>query len=208
LPSAALSAIPGGMGRVSTSGFRLAVALAGMAVLAGCKGGATTPDEAFGRLSQAVTARDGGRLFEALDLQTRWSWMTIQRAQRESYDIILSNFPEGSERERLLRRCQDGALSASARDLFARQLEPATWTALAQQLPAGGSPREVSPGQAELAGNGGPLLFRRPTDRRGGWGFAGFADEAETTKRRALADLELVRTSAADYERAATRQAR
>jgi hypothetical protein len=110
------------------------VGLAVLAAVAGCAGGARTPEEAQQRLGQAVAARDGERLFDALDLDTRWSWMSIQRAERETYDIILSNFPEGAERERYLRRCQEGALSESARKLFARRLEPGAWEGLAAGL--------------------------------------------------------------------------
>src|SRR5205814_4139619 len=97
------------MGRLTATGFALAALAA-----AGCAGGARTPEEAQQRLAQAVEAHDGARLFDALDLETRWSWMSIQRAERETYDIILSNFPEGSERQRYLRRCQAGALSENA----------------------------------------------------------------------------------------------
>jgi hypothetical protein len=208
LPIAALSAISGGMGRVSTGSWRLALALAGAVALAACSRGAATPEEAYQRLAQAVAARDAGKLFDALDLDTRWSWMSIQRAQRESYDIILSNFPEGSERERHLRRCEAGALSENARALFVRQLEAPAWTELAAALPATGGPVVLDEGRrVQRAGsNGRMLVFRRPSER-GGWGFAGLADAAEQIKRRSLADLDLIRTSAADYERAATRRA-
>jgi hypothetical protein len=188
----------GVMGRLPATGFGLAV----LAAVAGCAGGAPTPEEAQQRLARAVEARDGARLYDALDLDTRWSWMSILRAQRETYDIILSNFPEGSERQRYLRRCEAGALSDSARALFARQLEPAAW----HELEAGlGAPvQAVAQDRAESTNNGHRLVFRRSL-RRGGWGFAGFAEQAEQIKRRSLADLEVVRTSAADYERAATR---
>lgn len=174
--------------------------------VAGCAGGARTPEEAQERLARAVEARDGGLLYDALDLKTRWSWMSIQKAERETYDIILSNFPEGSERQRYLRRCEAGALSENARALFARELEPAAWDELAAALKGAGPVQVVGEDRAEsAAGDGRKLVFRRPTARRGGWGFAGLADRAEEIKRRALADLEVVRTSAADYERAATR---
>ena len=199
LPSGKLSAISGGMGRALSFGLPLAV----MAV-ASCAGGAPTPEEAHQRLVQAVSTRDGARLFDALDLATRWSWMSIQRAQRETYDIILSNCPEGPERERLLKRCQTGALSESARALFARQLEPSAWDELAAELPAAGAPQVVSADLAELKAGGHTLGYRRAGRR--GWGFAGLAARAEDLKRRSLADLELVRASAADYERAATRR--
>jgi hypothetical protein len=204
LPIAALSAISGGMGRVATVALGLAVAVG---ALAGCAGGASSPEGAYQNLAQAVSARDPLRLYDALDLETRWSWMSVQRAERESYDIILSNYPEGVERERNLRRCEAGALAESARDLFARELEPARWTTLAASLPATGPPVASGDGnQAELEGAGGrKLVFRRPAGRRAGWGFAGLADEAEEIKRRAMADLDVIRTSAADYERAATR---
>ena len=187
------------MGRALSFGLPLAV----MAV-ASCAGGAPTPEEAHQRLVQAVSARDGARLFDALDLATRWSWMSIQRAERETYDIILSNFPEGPERERLIKRCETGALSENARTLFTRQLEPATWDELAAELPAAGAPQVVSEELAELTAGGHKLEYRRAGRR--GWGFAGLGARAEDLKRRALADLEMVRASAADFERAATRR--
>jgi hypothetical protein len=186
------------MGRLPATGFGLAV----LAAVAGCAGGSRSPEEAQQRLAQAVEARDGARLYDALDLETRWSWMSILRAQRETYDIILSNFPEGSERQRYLRRCEAGALSESARSLFASQLEPAAWQELAAGL--GAPVQAVAADRAESVNQGHRLVFRRSL-RRGGWGFAGFAAQAEEIKRRSLADLEVVRTSAADYERAATR---
>ena len=39
----------------------------------------------------------------------------------------------------------------------------------------------------------------------GGWGFAGLDQQADEEKNRAYHDLEVVRASAADYERAAAR---
>lgn len=194
------------MGRVVTWCVRLASALVGAAALAGCAGGVATPDEASKVLAQAIEARDGGRLYDALDLDTRWSWMSIQRAERESYDIILSNFPEGAERERLLRRCETGAQAETARDLFAKQVDDATWSELAARTAHAGRLVLSADGtEAQSSEPGGPV-FRHSNHRHGGWGFAGLADRAEEIKRRALADLELVRASAADYERAATRQ--
>jgi hypothetical protein len=214
LPIAALSAISGGMGRAgtirrgdATKGRARVVTGLVAALVAGCAGGAPSPDEALKVLEQAVQARDGGRLYDALDLDTRWSWMSIQRAERESYDIILSNFPAGADRERQLRRCEAGALAENARDLFAQRLEDTTWAELGAALAHASAPVVSSDGaQAEVDGNGHRLIFRRPAKGRYGWGFAGLSDRAEEIKRRAMADLELVRTSAADYERAATRQ--
>jgi hypothetical protein len=195
----------GGVARV-IGVWSLAMGVA-LAASSGCSRGAKTPEDAYQRLSQAVAARDGARLFDALDLETRWSWMTVQRAHRESYDITLSTFPEGPERERQMRRFETGALASSAQQLFARQLPAETWTELASLV--AGQPRfSAEPMSATAEVNGKTLLFRKSTNSRWGWGYAGLADQAEQIKRRALADLEMVRTSAADYERAATRQAK
>jgi hypothetical protein len=199
----------GGVARVAQG--LLIGALCG-AALGACDRGGKTPEDAYQRLAEAVEARDGERLFEALDLETRWSWMSVQRAQRESYDIVLSNFPEGPEQERTLRRFEPGALSEGARELFARQLDPRVWTDLAATLAAAGAnPRLVVTADglhAEVSAAGRTLAFRKGSDGHRGWGYAGLAPEAEEVKRRATADLELMRTSGADYERAAARQGR
>jgi hypothetical protein len=133
----------------------------------------------------------------------------VQRAQRESYDIVLSNYPDGPEREKALRRYEPGALSEDARELFEHQLDPAVWTELDRALSAvGPAPRLVLDGdRAEARAAGQSLVYRRGTGHAG-WGYAGLADAAEQLKRRALADLNLLRTSAADYERAAMRDNR
>ena len=59
--------------------------------------------------------------------------------------------------------------------------------------------------EAEIVWPAGRLLFRKTTRPAFGWGFAGLASEAEALKRTASADLEALRTNAADYERAAAR---
>ena len=127
----------------------LALALAGGAT--GCRSKAKSPEEAYRRFAAAVGAGDGTALFDALDLRTRWAWMTVQKSHREAYDIILSSYPEGPGRDRELRRFEHGATLGSARKLF--------------------------------------------------------AEDAEERQVRAIHDGELVRTNAADYERAAARNA-
>ena len=170
--------------------------------------GSRTAAEAKTRLAQAVAARDAGKLWGALDLDTQWSWMTVQRAGRESYDITLSNVPEGQARERMVRRFAPAATSESAADLFAKSLAADLWPSLAAQLAAAGdrAPVENATGtEAEIVWPGGRLVFCKASQPYFGWGFAGLATEAETLKRAASADLEALRTNAADYERAAAR---
>lgn len=178
------------------------VFIAAALTVAGCKQGAKTPEEAFQRLSTAVQGRDGAALYGALDLDTRWSWMTVRRAQREAYDIVLSNYAEGPERDQHARRFEAGALAETEAALFAEQMTADRWVALARALPAQPPSLTIEGDRASAPG----LTFHKGSDGR--WGYAGLADEAEERKRRATADLEQMRTTAADLERAATRAGR
>ena len=190
---------------------RVLVALALMALpmaAAGCQHKSKTPDEAFQRFATAVQAGDGAALFDALDQQTRWDLMTIQKYHREAYDIVLSNYPEGAVRDREKGRFEHAATAPSARELFRSDTAPGLLPTLAPL--AQGIPRiEAGPadGQATAVLDGGG---RVPLGRgeNGGWGFSGLAKGAEDDKNRAYNDLQVVRASAADYERAAARAAK
>jgi hypothetical protein len=171
----------------------------------GCGHKIKTPDEAYRRFSEAVTAQDGGALFDALDQPTRWAWMTIQKWHREAYDIVLSNYPEGPERERESHRFEPGATATSGRDLFLTQTAPAVLPML-RPLVTADARVETAPSGAEGAAvlaSGARVPLARGQD--GSWGFSGLATQAEEQKTRAFHDLEVVRASAADYERAAAR---
>jgi hypothetical protein len=175
---------------------------------AACAPKSKTPEEAYARFSQAVVAQDGAALSDALDQSTRWAWMTVQKWHREAYDIVISNYPPGPERERELRRFEKGATATSARELFKSDLAPELLPKLTP-LVIKDAKLEVEPtgdmAEAVLPG-GGRVRFAR--GRNGGWGFAGLAPDAEDRKTRAYHDLEQVRANAADYERAAARGAR
>lgn len=176
-----------------------------LAVVAGngCSRGPSTPEAAYQKLVDAVRANDAARLFDALDAETRWAWMSVQRAHREAYDVVLSNFPE-PERDQVLRRYEDGAKAESAADLFAKRHGAAAIAALRPRLPDGVN-FTVQGDQASTPGkDGAPLWFHRLK----GWGYRGLYDEAKTLEKRAVADLEGARTSATDFERAAARSGR
>ena len=187
----------------------LTAILLALPMLAACwQRGSKTPAEAQARLAAAVAARDPARLWGALDLATQWSWMTAHRAGRESYDITLSNVPEGQLRERLIRRFEPAATSENAAALFAKSLAADVWPALVSQLAAAGdrAPLVNAAGtEAEVVWPAGRLRFRKTSQRAFGWGFAGLADQAREIQLAASADLEALRTNAADYERAAAR---
>jgi len=177
-----------------------------LGAVSGCGSKAKTPDEAYRRFSQAVRAGDGGALFDALDPATRWAWMSVQKWNREAYDIVLSNFPEGPARERELRRYQAGATATSARELFRGEVA-ATLPMLAPLIAADATIAVDPAGDtaAAVLVSGIRVPLRR--GENGAWGFAGLGDQAQDRKTRAYHDLEGLRASAADYERAAARAA-
>jgi len=182
-----------------------AAALAG----GGCTFKAKTPEEAYRRFSKAISERDGAALFDALDQSTRWNWMTVQKWHREAYDIVISNYPPGPERDRELRRFEKGATAPSAREMFKLEVAPGLLPLLAPLVVADKTTVEIEPpgDVAEIVlPAGGRVRFA--VGSKGGWGFAGLAPDAEARKNRAYHDLEQVRANAADYERAAARGAR
>ena len=175
------------------------------AYVGGCRQKAKTPLEAYQRLTAAVTANDGGALFDALDQQTRWNWMSIQKFHREAYDIVLSNYPEGEVRERETRRFEHAATAPSARDLFSMDAAP-TIMPMLRPLVLPGATVENGPTEdtaAAVLGSGMRVELKRSGN--GDWGYAGLGKRAEEDKNRAYHDLEMVRASAADFERAAAR---
>ncbi len=176
--------------------------------LAGCRHRSKTPEEAFERLRTAVEAADGGKLFDALDQETRWAYLSIQKWHREAYDIVLSNYPEGPERDREERRFERGATASSARELFRADVAPTLIPTLRPLVSA--SPTfEHGPGGREATAvlpSGIRVPFAEGED--GGWGYAGLVKRTVEEKNRSFHDLEVVRASAADYERAAARAAK
>jgi hypothetical protein len=170
---------------------------------AACAREAKTPEAAARAFVDAVRARDGRRLYESLDLETRWSWMTIHRARRDAREIIMSSFP-AERRERELARSAEGAEAAREVELFLTTVDDKLWEELGRGLADAPAVEAAGEGEARVrTRDGRALVFRR--GQRGGWGFAGLAEPTERLKRRALADLDLVKASAADYERAAAR---
>jgi len=173
--------------------------------------GASSPAEARAHLAAAVASHDSAKLWNALDQDTRWSWMTVQRAWREAYDITQSSVPEGPERVRLLARFEPAATSEDAQTLFSKMLLAEEWRQAAALLAAadGNQPEPSTSGESsQIATPQGPLVFKKAHNRHWGWGYSGLAVRAEQLKQTAIADLERMRANAADYERAATRGAR
>jgi hypothetical protein len=201
------SRAPGG--QAFRLGWGLVVLLAAMAATPGCRHKSKTPEDAYQRFAAAVKGNDGVALFDALDQTTRWDLMTIQKWHREAYDIVLSNYPDGPEREREKNRFEEAATAPSARELFRSTAAPHLMSQLGALVLDAPSSFDRSLGDDQAAAvlaNGTRIPFAH-TDK-GGWGFAGLAQRTEADKNRAYHDLEVVRASAADYERAAARAAK
>jgi hypothetical protein len=191
-------------------GWGLIVLLtAAMAALPGCRHKSKTPEDAYQRFAAAVKKGDGAALFDALDQTSRWDLMTIQKWHREAYDIVLSNYPEGPEREREKNRFEEAATASSARELFRSKAAPHLMSQLGALVLDAPSSFDRGPGDEQASAvlaNGTRIPFAHTAN--GGWGFAGLAERTEADKNRAYHDLEVVRASAADYERAAARAAK
>jgi len=183
----------------------VALALAGAASCSKAR----TPEEGYRRFCKAVTAGDAPALFEALDQKSRWAWMTVQKSHREAYDIILSNYPEGPERDREVRRFERDATLGSGRAAFVDEVGRGAIGGLRPACAGSARIEAASDGAtatAVLASGAKVALRIGPEDKS--WGYAGYADDAEDRQKRALADVDQVRASAADYERAAARGAK
>jgi hypothetical protein len=179
---------------------RVPVLLLGLSVLSACK--SRTPDATFESVTRALQSDDAETLFETLDLDTRWSWMTIQRYQRESYDIVMSNYPQGTERETQLRRLEAGAVAQSAAELYAHSEGKGQLAALKKIWPQTATWTRKSDEASVLDREGKPLVFRL---KEGRWGLTKFGEEADLLKKRAASDIEVIKTNATDFERAARR---
>ncbi len=190
--------------------MRVMAFVAAAALGLSCSRGARSPEEGYRQLALAVQARDARALFAALDQETRWSWMTIQRSHREAYDIVQSVYPDGAERARQIARFEAGAQSDGADALFATQVTDKDWQELAVIVSAQATPAATfrTSGDTATADVRGKAVPFRQGPKDGRWGYTGYAETAEATKRRAMTDLDLLRRSAADYERAAVREAR
>lgn len=166
-----------------------------------------TPEQTYDRLVRAVRERDAQALFDVLDQPTRWAWMSVVRFHREAYDIVLSSFPPGPDRERSLRLFEAGARAEAPADLFAATAGPGALTALATRLgdtPVFRPERETGCVRADT---GSPGTALRLCAHAGRWGLSDLLDDARDRERRARADLDSTRDSALAFERAAQRSA-
>jgi len=174
--------------------------LLGLVLITACK--TRSPEASFEDVKKALQNDDKKALFEALDLETRWSWMTVQRYHREAFDVVMSNYPQGAERENQLRRLEAGAVAETAAEFYAESEGSAQLAALKKVWPDTAQWSRKSDEASTPDREGAPLVFRM---KEGKWGLSRFAEQAELMKKRAAQDFEVIKTNATDFERAARR---
>ena len=167
--------------------------------LAGCGSAATNnhPEHAFARLRIAIESGDARRLYEALELTTQWSVMSIHRAERGMWRLA-SRFPQGPREVAIAR--YDAAGRADGPETFFASL------GFVERLRTGMGEvrqREALPGGNVVfitVAQGRYVVARGPDGR---WGFAGLRDELERRKEHAINALALMQQSAEGYRRSA-----
>jgi hypothetical protein len=184
--------------------LRWLATLASVAVASGCSDPppptARTLEGAFERVAAAIDAGDAKRLYWDLELETRWSLMTIHRNQRRIQDLVAADYPT-DERARAVGRWRTGAEAADPGVLFAELcaardcLEPLREKigaiARVERTPGGGVVRTIP---------GGVYRFKKGQDGR--FGLQGFRDELATLERDVNRDLAVIERAASEYRRA------
>ncbi len=183
--------------------LRWLAALASAAVASGCDTPpptARTLEGAFQRVAAAIDAGDAKRLYWDLELETRWSLMTIHRSQRRIRSLVETDYP-AEERSRAVGRWRTGAEAPDAGALFAELcaardcLRPLREKIGAidrvERMPEGGVVHTIP---------GGEYRFKKGQDGR--FGLVGFGDELSSLERDVSRDLAVIERAAAEYRRA------
>lgn len=184
--------------------LRWLAALASAAVASGCADApaptARTVEGAFERVAAAIDAGDARRLYWDLELETRWSLMTIHRSQRRIRGLVETDYP-AEERSRAVGRWRTGADAADPGALFAELcaardcLRP-----LREKIGAIERVERTADGAIVHTIPGGEYRFKKGQDGR--FGLVGFREELATFERDVSRDLAVIERAAAEYRRA------
>lgn len=161
-----------------------------------------SPEAAFERLRLAVVLNDAGRLYDALDIETRWAVETVWKYQREMAGLV-AGFPADA-RTREQRRTEPGGSATDPRIFFVAWAEGAGPFA---ELGGGESGlglfarvERTAPDQALASTTTGVRVpLRKGSDQR--WGYAGLAEPFFQWRNVAANDLSRLRENAAAYRK-------
>lgn len=184
--------------------LRTLAALASAAVVVSCSDAppptARTLEGAFERVAAAIDAGDAKRLYWDLELETRWSLMTIHRSQARIRRLVETDYP-ADERARAVGRWRTGADARDPGELFAALcaarhcLDP-----LREKIGAIERVERTPDGGVVHTIPGGEYRFKKGQDGR--FGLEGFRDELAAFERDVSRDLAVIERTAEQYRRA------
>lgn len=172
-----------------------------LALAGGCappaKGG---PEGAFEKLRLAVVVGEPERLYDVLELETRWAVDTVYGYQREMADLVAKFPPEARGRE--APRLALAAGAATPRAFFAAWArQTGSLASLGGDGPGLGVLARVErdgDGAARVVTTSGVIVpLARGSD--GAWGYVGVKDELFRWRVQAANDLVRIRENAALY---------
>ncbi|MBI2892636.1 MAG: hypothetical protein HYY06_03730 [Deltaproteobacteria bacterium] len=158
---------------------------------------ALTLPGAFERVASAIDAADAKRLYWDLDLEARWSLMSIHRSQKRARRLVNGAYPP-EERERATGRWTVGAEARTPGELFAILcarddcMEP-----LRAKIGAAARIERTADGGVVHTIRGGTYRFTKGADGR--YGLVGFADRLAALKLEVARDLEVIERTALSY---------
>ncbi|MEK6608976.1 MAG: hypothetical protein AABZ30_15050 [Myxococcota bacterium] len=160
-----------------------------------------SPEAALGVLRAALARDDAPAVYDALDRDSRWSVMSLHRAEREMWRLARAHFPPGA-REAQERRYAAAGAAAVPRAWFGSL---GLHVPLRASLATGGAPRreDSADGSAVfVAASGARLRFEREAD--GTWAFSGLRADLARRKEHAANALAIMQRSADEYRRGGT----
>ncbi len=163
-----------------------------------------TPAGAYTRIAKSIAEDDPQGAFPFLEEDGRWASYTIRDMRRKACDRIRRSYPPGKERDGLLAAYSAEANAPDGADVFALLARKRGWVARLRKDLSGVRSVEIEgPRATVVTARGTHYSFRRRDN--GIWGLTLFTADLVAESERASRDLESVRASADDYDRAAGR---
>ena len=167
---------------------------------------ARTLEGAFERVASAIDAGDAKRLYWDLELETRYSLMSVHRYQKRIRELV-ATYPDEERARGVAGRWSIGANAKDPGELFAALcaeqhcLEP-----LRARIGAASRITPTPTGGVVQTVRGGTYRFAKGTDGR--YGLVAFGENFAALKIEVARDLETVEQNAVLYREAQARDAR
>lgn len=167
---------------------------------------ARTLEGAFERVAAAIDAGDATRLYWDLELETRWSLMTIHRSQQRIQRLIATDYP-ADERARAVGRWRTAADAKTPGELFAALCAARDCLGpLREKIGAIDRVERTTEGGVVHTIPGGVYRFKKGRDGR--FGLEGFRDDFATFEHEVSRDLAVIERTATQYRLASGEKGR